>query len=180
MAQVKLILREDVEKLGDAGDVVSVKPGYARNFLLPNGKASIATDARINELEHHRRIIAEEQAKLLKDLVGAKKQVEALELEIEMQAGAEGKLFGSVTLQQVADLMAEKGIKIDRRKLSVDEPIKTTGEHAVQVRLHREMSATVKVTVTASGEVVAPPDDVDDDDDAPTGGHDFDRDFDDD
>ena len=153
MAQVKLILREEVEKLGHAGDVVSVKPGYARNFLLPQGKASLATEARINELEHHRRIIADEQAKLLKDLEGARARIEAQVIEVEMQAGGEGKLFGSVTMQQVAELLAEKGIKLDRRKMHVSEPIKTTGEHAVEVRLHRDMKATLKVQVTASGSI---------------------------
>ncbi len=168
MAQVKLILREDVEKLGDAGDVVSVKPGYARNFLLPKGKASLATEARINELEHHRRIIAEEQAKLLKDLEGARTRIESQHLEIAMQAGTEGKLFGSVTMQQVAELLAERGIELDRRKLSVAEPIKTVGEHSVNVRLHREMSASLKLTVVSSG---APPPAVDDtaDEDASLG-----------
>lgn len=161
MAQVKLILREDVEKLGQAGDVVSVKPGYARNFLLPKGKASLATEARINELEHHRRVIAEEQARLLKDLEAVRSKVESQVLEVQMQAGAEGRLFGSVTLAAVADLLAERGIAIDRRKLHVDEPIKTVGEHSVQVRLHREMVASVKVRVTASGVAAAEPEEED-------------------
>jgi large subunit ribosomal protein L9 len=147
---VKLILREEIEKLGDAGDVVSVKPGYARNFLLPKGKASIATEARIKELEHHRRIIADKQAKLLKDLDGARAQIESQRIEIEMQAGGEGKLFGSVTLQQVAELLAERGVHVDRRKMHVAAPIKTVGEHEVQVRLHRDLKATLKVHVSAS------------------------------
>ena len=156
MAQIKLILREDVEKLGHAGDLVSVKPGYARNFLLSKGKANLATEARINELDHHRRVIAEEQAKALKDLSAVRTKIEAQVVEVEVQAGASGKLFGSVTLQQVADLLAAKGIEIDRRKMHIDEPIKTTGEHEVQVRLHRELVAKVKVVVTASGVVAEP------------------------
>jgi large subunit ribosomal protein L9 len=151
VSQVKLILREEVDKLGHAGDVVSVKPGYARNFLLSQGKASLATEARINELEHHRRIIAEDQAKLLKDLDGARTQIESQVIEVEMQAGTEGKLFGSVTLQQIAKLLAEKGIKIDRRKMHTAQPIKTTGEHTVQVRLHRDLTAALKVQVSSSG-----------------------------
>jgi large subunit ribosomal protein L9 len=167
MAQVKLILREDIEKLGHAGDLVSVKPGYARNFLLAKGKANLATEARIKELEHHRRMIADEQAKTLKDLEAARAKIEAAVVEVEVQAGVGGKLFGSVTLQQVADLLAEKGIELDRRKMHIDEPIKTTGEHELQVRLHREVVAKLKVVVTASG-VVAPPED-DGDDQADSG-----------
>ena len=151
MAQVKLILREDVEKLGHAGDLVSVKPGYARNYLLPQGKASIATDARINELAHHRRIIAEQQARALKDLEAVRARIEAQVVEVEAQAGAGGRLFGSITMQQVADRLAERGIEVDRRKLQVAEPIKNVGEHSVQIRLHREMVAKIKVVVTASG-----------------------------
>ncbi len=155
MAQIKLILREDVEKLGHAGDLVAVKPGYARNYLLPKGKASLATAARVKELEHHRRVIAEQQAKALADLEGVKQKIESLTLEVEAKAGEEGKLFGSVTMQNVADLLAGKGVEIDRRKLQADHAIKRVGEHEVSLRLHRELVARVKVVVTASG-VVAP------------------------
>ena len=97
MANVKLILREDVEKLGHAGDLVSVKPGFARNFLLRQGKASLATTARISELEHHRRVIGEKQAKELKDLQAVKNKIESTVLQVSATAGVEGKLFGSVT-----------------------------------------------------------------------------------
>jgi large subunit ribosomal protein L9 len=182
MAQVKLILREDVEKLGHAGDLVAVKPGYARNYLLRQGKASIATEARVNELEHHRRIISEQQAKALKDLDALKKQIESQVIEVEAQAGIEGKLFGSVTLQQVADLLAEKGFALDRRKMQVAEPIKTVGEHYVEVRLHRELVAKVKVVVEASG-VVAEPEEEEAPEEAEIGSDDddaFDRDDDED
>ena len=157
MAQIKLILREDVEKLGQAGDLVAVKPGYARNYLLRKGMASLATAARVKELEHHRRVIADRQAKALEDLEGVKKKIESLTLEVEAQAGDEGKLFGSVTTQQVADLLAAKGVEIDRRKLQADGAIKSVGEHELSLRLHRELVAKVKVVVTASGTVAAPP-----------------------
>ena len=149
MAQVKLILREDIDSLGQAGDLVSVKPGYARNFLLPQGKAAIATESRIRELEHHRRAIADRQAKVLKDLAGTRSALEGVRLEVSAHAGNEGKLFGSVTMQQVAELLGEKGFEVDRRRMSTPEPIKTLGEHDVAVRLHRDLIATVKVVVTA-------------------------------
>lgn len=156
MAQIRLILREDVPKLGYAGDVVAVKPGYARNYLLPTGKASLATSARLKEVEHHTRVIGEQQAKALKDLEGFKQKVESLTLEVEVQAGDGGRLFGSVTMQNVADLLAEKGVEIDRRKLQSDGAIKSLGEHEISLRLHRDLIAKVKVVVTG-GDVVAPP-----------------------
>jgi large subunit ribosomal protein L9 len=150
MGQVKLILREDVPKLGHAGEVVSVKPGYARNFLLPQGKAALASEAKVNELEHHKRLIAEKVARDLKDLNAARDRLEQLQLEVEAQAGEEGRLFGSVTAIQIAELIGEKGIEIDRRKIDLAEPIKEVGDHSVPIRLHREVIANVKLKVTAA------------------------------
>jgi len=149
MALVKLILQEEVHGLGDAGDVVEVKPGYARNFLVPQGKASQASAAKIQELEHHKRQIAEKVAKQLKDLQKTKTQLEKLPLEFKAKAGEEGKLFGSVTPAQVAERLAEKGFEIDRRKLGLSEPIKELGEHTVELRLHSEVVASLKIVVAA-------------------------------
>jgi large subunit ribosomal protein L9 len=105
MGQIQVILSEDVHALGDAGEVVSVKPGYARNYLIPQGKALIATAERVNEVEHKKRVIAEKRAKELKDLEAVKAKLDATALEISAQAGEEGKLFGSVTAAQLADLL---------------------------------------------------------------------------
>jgi len=150
MAGVKIILREDLPKLGDAGDVVSVKPGYARNFLIPTGKASIATEARVNELAHQKRVIAEKVAKELKALFAEKDRIEQVKLVVEAQVGEEGKLFGSVTAVQIAELLAAKGIEVDRRKIDLPEPIKQAGDHQVPLRLHREVIAMLTVRVTAA------------------------------
>jgi large subunit ribosomal protein L9 len=150
MGLVKLILSDDMGKLGAAGDLVSVKPGYARNYLLPQGKAVVATESRVKELEHQKRVITDRMAKELKDVEALQKRIESISLEFEAQAGEEGKLFGSVTAAQVAEQLAEKGLKIDRRKLVLDEPIKTLGEHKVAVRLRNELSAEVTVNVTAA------------------------------
>jgi large subunit ribosomal protein L9 len=150
MGQVKLILREDVPKLGHAGEVVSVKPGYARNFLLPQGKAALASEAKVKELEHHKRLIVEKVARELKDLSAARDRLEQLELAVEAQAGEEGRLFGSVTAIQIAELIEEKGMEIDRRKIDLAEPIKEVGEHSVPIRLHREVIANVRLKVTAA------------------------------
>ena len=149
MAIVKLILQEEVHGLGEAGDVVEVKPGYARNFLVPQGKASQASAAKIQELEHHKRQIAEKVAKQLKDLQKTKTQLEKLSLEFKAKAGEEGKLFGSVTPAQVAERLAEKGFEIDRRKLGLSEPIKELGEHTVELRLHSGVVASLKIVVAA-------------------------------
>jgi len=150
MGQVKLILREDVSKLGHAGEVVSVKPGYARNFLLPQGKAALASEAKVKELEHHKRLIGEKVTRELKDFTATRDRLEQLLLEVEAQAGEEGRLFGSVTAIQIAELIGEKGIEIDRRKIELAEPIKEVGEHIVPIRLHREVIARVSLKVTAA------------------------------
>jgi len=150
MGQVQVILREDVHALGDAGDIVSVKPGYARNFLVPQGKALLATVERVNEVEHQKRVISENNAKQLKDLEAVKAKLEGIVLEIEAQAGDEGKLFGSVTAQNLAARLADKGLTVDRRKIVLGEPIKTVGEHTVAIRLRSDVVAEFKVTVKSA------------------------------
>jgi large subunit ribosomal protein L9 len=149
MSPVKLILTESVHNLGEAGDVVNVKPGYARNFLLPQGKAIPATESRVKELEHHKRIVAEKAAKALKDVRARKDALEALPLEISARAGEGGRLFGSVTSAQIAELLAQKGHEVDRRRIDLREPIKEVGEHAVAIKLHREVVARIKLRVVA-------------------------------
>jgi large subunit ribosomal protein L9 len=150
MAQVKLILKDDVANLGLAGDLVSVKPGFARNYLLRQGKAIPATESRMRELEHHRRIIAENVEKERRTLEAERRKLEGVVLEVTANVGEEGKLFGSVTSAQIAELLSEKGFTVDRRKIALDEPIKEVGEHAVPIRLHRDLVAHVKVMVSAA------------------------------
>jgi large subunit ribosomal protein L9 len=150
VAHVKLILREDVPSLGDAGDVVSVKPGFARNYLLPQGKAIHATDANVSELEHHKRVVTERVTRERRVFEAQRDRLQAQQLVFTAQAGEEGKLFGSVTASQIAEELAAKGIEIDRRKIQLEEPIREVGEHTVSIRLHREIVANVKVKVTAA------------------------------
>jgi len=150
MGLVQVILSEDVHALGDAGDIVSVKPGYARNYLVPQGKALPATAERVHQVEHQQRVISEKRAKELKDLESVKVKLDAIQLEIEAQAGDEGKLFGSVTAQNLADLLSEKGLAVDRRKIVLAEPIKTVGEHTVAIRLRSDVVAEFKVSVKAA------------------------------
>ncbi len=151
MANVKLILVESIHRLGEAGDLASVKPGFARNFLLPQGKALLATESRVKEFEHKRRIAEEKAAREQKDLQVVKQRLEALRIEIGARAGESGKLFGSVTAAQIADKIAAAGLAVDRRRIDLREPIKEVGEHKVAVKLLRELVAQVSVTVVAEG-----------------------------
>jgi large subunit ribosomal protein L9 len=150
MRQVQIILREAVPNLGEIGDVVGVKVGYARNYLLPLGKALLATNEKVNQLDHDRRVIADRAAKELKDLKSLKDRLQSLTLEVAAKVGDEGKLFGSVTTAKIAGLIKEKGFKIDRRKILVD-PIKEAGDHVVEIRLHRDITAKVSLKVSAEG-----------------------------
>jgi large subunit ribosomal protein L9 len=147
MSQVKLILRDGVPGLGEAGDLVHVKPGFARNFLIPQGKAIFASDARIREVEHHKRVVAEQVAKELKDLKAVKAKVESLTLEVKARVGEEGQLFGSVTTANIHELLGGEGIEVDRRRIELKEPIKEAGEHSVPVKLHRDVVAQLKISV---------------------------------
>ena len=147
MPNVKLILSESVPNLGEAGDVVSVKPGFARNYLIPQGMAIPATQARVQQVEHHRRVVAEKVAKERKELEALRARVEAIALQVRARVGEEGKLFGSVTAAQIGDLLAAAGVEVDRRRIELSEPIKEAGEHSVAVRLQRDLVAQVKITV---------------------------------
>jgi len=149
---IELILSEDVAKLGDAGDIVRVKAGYARNYLLPQGKAMLATKGRVKELEHQRRVIDEKVKKEMKTHAAAAKRLNDTKLSFIVKAGEEGKLFGSVTSQDIHAELQSKGIELDRRKIELDEPIKQLGEYDVKIRLHREVNAEVHVTVAAEEE----------------------------
>jgi large subunit ribosomal protein L9 len=149
MRSVRLILREDVPGLGEAGDLVSVKVGYARNYLLAQERAILATESKIKQLDHNKRVVSDKLAKEMKDLEALRDRLQALELEVVAKAGEEGKLFGSVTSAQVADLLAEKGFEIDRRKIALREHIKDVGEHTVPVRLRNELVAEITLKVSA-------------------------------
>jgi large subunit ribosomal protein L9 len=150
MANVKVILRESIPSLGEAGAVVTVKPGHAHNYLIPQGKASLATEGNVREIEHQKRVVADRVARELKALGVEKSRLESLLLEVKANVGEEGKLFGSVTVVQIAELIAAKGIELDRRKIQLEEPIKEIGEHSVPVRLHKDVVANLKVRVSAA------------------------------
>jgi large subunit ribosomal protein L9 len=147
--EVKLILRELVAGLGEAGDLVAVKPGFARNYLLPQGKAILATVSNVRELEHKKRVVAAKVAKERKEQTALRDRIQAVTLAVTARAGEEGKLFGSVTSVQIAELLAARGVEIDRRRIQLEEPIKELGEHVVEIRLQGDLVAKVKLVVTA-------------------------------
>ena len=144
---MELMLKQNIEHLGRLGDVVKVKPGYARNFLLPRGMAVMVTKSNVAEIERARAgALAEEQARLVGLRELAQKLTEAA-VTIESRANAEGHLFGSVTQTQIASALREKGIPVDDRAVRLDQPLKEIGVYDVVVHLHASVEATVKVWV---------------------------------
>ena len=142
-----IILTENVKGLGTIGEVVNVKPGYGRNYLVPQGLAVEANDRNINEMEHHKRQLTHKAEKLSKEAADIKARIEAIECSFVHKASEEGKLFGSVTSMEIAEALAAKGVEIDRRKIILDQPIKDLGEHEVEIKLNAGANATVKVIV---------------------------------
>lgn len=144
---MNLILTRDIEKLGQAGDVVKVKAGYGRNYLLPRGLAMLATEGRVKQLQHQHRVVEDRVRKEVAGHELVAKQLEGLTLDFEVKVGEEGKLFGSVTNGDIGARLAERNFSVDRRKIELPEPIKQVGEYEVTVKLHREVRAQIRVNV---------------------------------
>jgi len=151
-----VILTENVKGLGSIGEVVKVKPGYGRNYLVPQGLAVVASDRNLSELEHHKRQLSRKAEKLSQEAADVKARIEAVTCNFVHKASEEGKLFGSVTSMEIADALAAQGIEIDRRKILLEQPIKNLGEHDIDIRLNAGVNATVKVVV-ASEDALAEP-----------------------
>jgi large subunit ribosomal protein L9 len=147
MAMLQMILTKDVDTLGRAGELVRVKPGYGRNYLLPRGLALLATKANLAQLEHHRREIAAQQAKLEADYRVRAAGLKQAIVSIPRKVGAEDKMFGSVSSKDIAEALSAQNIEIDRKLIKLDEPIKQVGEHEVEVRFSAEVSVNLKVQV---------------------------------
>jgi large subunit ribosomal protein L9 len=146
---MQVILREDIDKLGKIGDLVKVKDGYGRNFLIPMKKAIEATPKNVNAMEHARKMVADRVRKLKKEATADADRIKGLAVTIKAKAGEEGKLFGSVTSMDIAEAMQAQGVTIDKRRIVLDEPIKRLGEFSVPVKLHTDISVDLKVTVVA-------------------------------
>lgn len=152
-----IILRQDLEKIGKAGDVVKVKDGYARNFLIPKEMAYPATDSYMNMFKETTKSKRFKQAQITKSEDFLKKSLEEKAVIIKMKAGEENKLFGSVTSQNIADELKKMGVEIDRRRIQLDENIKHLGEFKVPYRSHSELEITITVNVIAEAELVTEP-----------------------
>lgn len=144
---MEVILREHVDNLGRRGDVVKVAPGYARNYLLPRNLALAVTAGNRKLIERERKVADQREAEEKQTAEALASRLSSVELTIARRVGETEQLYGSVTSADVAEALAEKGLEIDKRKIHLDEPIKAIGEFAVPVRLHRDVTAQVKLLV---------------------------------
>ncbi|MBS1192629.1 MAG: ribosomal protein [Nitrospirae bacterium] len=147
---MQVILREDVDNLGKIGDLVKVKDGYARNFLVPSKKAIEATPKNVKSMEHAKKMVSDRIRTLKKTASADADRIKSLAITIKAKVGEEGKLFGSVTTMDIADAMQAQGVAIDKRKIMLEEPIKRTGDYTVPVKLHTDVVADLKVSVIAA------------------------------
>ena len=154
MAHTKVLLREDVDDLGARGEIVRVKAGYARNYLLPRNLAVEATAGNVKGIESERAALLKKEAKERASAEAQSQQMGSLDLEFRRKAGEQGALYGSVTSMDVAEALRERGYEIDRHRIHLREPLKRLGEYTVPVRLHREVTIDLKVRVAPEGEVI--------------------------
>jgi large subunit ribosomal protein L9 len=149
---MEVILREDVPDLGTTGDIVRVKPGFARNYLIPRGMAVVADRRNVRVLEHQKRLAADKRERDRRAAATVAEKLANVRLTIQARVGEEGKLFGSVTNLDIHRELTELGFDIDRRRIKLPEPIKSAGEHAVPIRLTADVDAQVQVVVEALGQ----------------------------
>lgn len=147
---MEVILRDEVYNLGKPGEVVKVRDGYARNYLLPRQLAVVADPKNLRMLEHERRQINSKQSRLKQAAEAVAKQLQALSFVFTREVGEEGKLFGSVTAHDIGELIQQQGVTLDRRKVRLQEPIKAIGEYPFEVRLHAEVHVPLTVRVEAA------------------------------
>ncbi|CAN5367768.1 50S ribosomal protein L9 [soil metagenome] len=144
---MQVILRERLENLGDAGEVVDVKPGYARNYLIPQGLAYEASAGNVRRIENERAVVQRQAADQLAAARARVGEIEAISLTINARAAQEGRLFGSITTADIADRLATQGVEVDRRQIELEEPIKSLGVFSVPIRLHSEIRPEIKIWV---------------------------------
>ncbi len=149
---MEVVLKEDIFNLGKMGDVVRVKDGYARNYLLPRGLVLLASKKNLKALEHEKRVIAGKRERALSSAQSLGDKLSAVSLRIPARVGEEGKLFGSVTNIHIERALKEMGHSIERRKIHLTEPIKNVGDYEVPIRLANDVTASIKVTVVSEEE----------------------------
>ena len=153
---MKLLLKEDVDGLGFCGDEVEVKDGYGRNFLIPKGKALLATPNNLKAFNHQKRVVQSKVKKVIATVQAIADEIAKVTCTVKKKIGDTGKMLGSVTAQEIADLLKVQGVDIDRRKIQITEPIKKAGEYKIPVKLHTEVTAEIKLVVEAEQEVAEP------------------------
>ena len=144
---MEVILKEDVANLGKIGEVVRVRDGYARNYLLPRGLVLIANKKNLKTFDHQKKLVTDQKEKIMRRAQGAADQLVSVSLVIPMKVGEEGRLFGSVTTIQIEKALKAKGLDVDRRKIHLQEPIKVAGDYEVAVRLSADLTVPLKVSV---------------------------------
>lgn len=149
---MKVILRADVDNLGRLGDIVAVKPGYGRNYLLPQGLASLATPGNLKVFEQERRKLQAKNDAIRAEAAALAAKIEAAKVVIEVRVGEGDKLYGSVTSTQIAAVLADQGVEVDRRKLLLEDGIRSLGAYTVDVKLHPEVVAKLTVNVVKHGQ----------------------------
>ena len=154
MAHTKVLLREDVDDLGARGEIVRVRAGYARNYLLPRNLAVEATAGNVKGIEAERAALLKKEAKERSTAEAQSQQMGSLVLEFKRKAGEHGALYGSVTSMDIAEALQERGYEIDRHRIHLREPLKRLGDFTVPVRLHREVTIDLQVKVAPEGEVI--------------------------
>ena len=152
---MKVILQETVEGLGHVGDLLDVSDGFARNYLLPRRKALEASNRNVKALEHAKRVTAEKARKEKLQVEAFAKKISAVSLTVMAQVGKDDKMFGSVTVKDIVEGLAEHGFEVDRRKVQLAQPIKELGTFTVPVKLHRDVTASVSVNVVKKQETVS-------------------------
>ncbi|SEI86159.1 LSU ribosomal protein L9P [Cyclobacterium xiamenense] len=146
---MEVILKTDIKGLGYKNDLVEVKPGYGRNYLIPQGFAVLATSSNKKILEENIKQAAHKAEKIKTEAEAVAGKIDALTLEIKAKIGDSGKIFGKVTTLQLSDALAEKGIEVDRKKIAITQPVTTSGEYEAEVDLHREVKTSIKFVVVA-------------------------------
>lgn len=146
---MEVILKEDIANVGKIGEVVRVRDGYARNYLLPRGLVMIANKKNLKTFEHQKKIVGDQKQKVIRRAQTIGEELTGVTVSIPMRAGEEGRLFGSVTNIHIEKALKAKGLNVDRRKIQLEEPIKTLGDFEVPVRLTADLSVPIKVAVVA-------------------------------
>ena len=146
---MEVILKEDIANVGKIGEVVRVRDGYARNYLLPRGLVLEVNKKNLKTFEHHKKIVGDQKQKIMRQAQSVGEQLNGVSLVIPMKVGEEGKLFGSVTNIHIEKALKAKGLNVDRRKIQLAEPIKNAGDYDVAVRLSADLTVPLKVSVVS-------------------------------